>query len=215
MNGDGSSDKVYPLEPEEMSWTEKVDGEFERRYRDVLRPAIKETPRPIPIDVSAEDIANSVRNIISNSPVTNAIKRSSRLPGDVIPLWTIVRIGPSWYGIPTSAQKAMKDFDKKKRIKPFTFTLRPLPDIDFLANPDRLGKTSIRATGGETRMKALGVAAARPAAGVATTVAGTTKRATAARTTKKATAARTTKRAARTTGRAATTRTRARTKTSR
>ena len=57
-----------------MSWAEKVDGEFERRYRDVLRPAIKEASRSISIEVSAEDIAGGVRNIMSNSLVTNAIK---------------------------------------------------------------------------------------------------------------------------------------------
>ena len=135
MNGNGGSDKSYPLEPQDMSWKEKTEGEYERRYRDILRPEIAEKPKPIRIQVSGEGIEAGVRNIVSNSPVTIAIKRASRIPGDVIPMWTIVRIGPTWYQISQTAQRAVQQFDSGKKIKPFSFNLVPLPDIDFLANP--------------------------------------------------------------------------------
>ena len=152
MNGNGGSDKSYPLEPQDMSWKEKTEGEYETRYRDILRPEITEKPKSIRIQVSGEDIEAGVRNIVSNSPVTIAIKRASRIPGDVIPMWTIVRIGPTWYQISRTAQRAVQQFDSGKKIKPFSFNLVPLPDIDFLANPDRLGYTKPRITGGYVRV---------------------------------------------------------------
>ena len=158
MNGNGGSDKSYPLEPQDMSWIEKTEGEYETRYRDILRPAITEKPKSIRIQVTVEDIEAGVRNIVSNSPVTIAIKRASRIPGDVIPMWTIVRIGPTWYQISQTAQRAVQQFDSGKKIKPFSFNLVPLPDIDFLANPDRLGYTKPRITGGYVRVARPGLA---------------------------------------------------------
>ena len=150
MSGNGES--TYPFELPDMTWSEKTAGEYEDRYRDILRPKIEDKPKPIRIEVLAEDIKAGVRNIVSNSPVTIAIKRSSRLPGDVIPLWTIVRIGPTWYSVPRNAQRAVEQFDAKKKIKPFAFFLRPMPDLDYLVKPDLLGYSELRVTGGAVRV---------------------------------------------------------------
>ena len=110
------------IEPEELSWQEKTSGIWNERAHLYDRPV--EEGKPIEVEVTDDDIAKGVRHMYTNSPVSLAINRTCG-PGNVVTIFKWVQIRTWWYTLPEVAQRFVKAFDGRKRVKPFRFTCLP------------------------------------------------------------------------------------------
>ena len=111
------------IEPEDMSWQEKTRGIWSERFHLYDQPV--EEGKPVEVEVTEDDIAKGIRYMYSNSPVALAINRTCG-GGNVVTIFTRVQIRTWWYTLPEVAQRFVKEFDGRKRVKPFRFTCLPV-----------------------------------------------------------------------------------------